>query len=81
MLFSPEKNPRVSELKSVFEGMDFWEVPSLADILDDKEGEGLNHYPLSKTYEEIEDEVAFIIHSSGTTGKQQQAKPPFSSPC
>lgn len=67
MLFSQERNPRVSELKVIFQGMNFWQVPSMADILDDEEG--LNHYPLSKTYEEIEDEVAFMIHSSGTTGK------------
>ena len=76
MLFSQERNPRVSELKGIFQGMNFWQVPSMADILDDEEG--LNHYPLSKTYEEIEDEVAFMIHSSGTTGKEQAKISSFS---
>ena len=68
MLFSQEKTQKISELVPVCPEMDFLEVPSFTDILDD-EG-GLNHYPLEKTCEEIEDEVAFMIHSSGTTGKQ-----------
>lgn len=68
MLFSQEKAHKISELVPVLPEMNFLEVPSFIDSLDD-EG-GLNHYPLEKTYEEIEDEVAFMIHSSGTTGKQ-----------
>lgn len=67
MLFSQEKKHKISELRPVLPAMDFLEVPSFMDILGDEEG--LNHYPLEKTYDEIEDEVAFIIHSSGTTGK------------
>lgn len=69
MLFSQEKTHKISELVPVLPQMNFLGVPSFTDILDD-EG-GLNYYPLEKTYEEIEDEVAFMIHSSGTTGKQK----------
>lgn len=68
MLFSREKTHKISELVPVLPEMNFLGVPSFTDILDDKGG--LNYYPLEKTYEEIEDEVAFMIHSSGTTGKQ-----------
>lgn len=46
--------------------MKFQEVPSVADILNN--GSGTNHFEFSQTYDEVVDKIAFIIHSSGTTG-------------
>ena len=68
MLFSEERKHNISELTPVLPEMSFLEVPSFACMLDD-EG-GLKHHSLEKKYGEIEDEVAFMIHSSGTTGEQ-----------
>ena len=66
MLFSREKSRRVSEIKAFSPGRRFFEVPTTSDLLD---GDlGLRHYPFTKTFAEAEDEVAFIIHSPGTTG-------------
>jgi len=65
MLFSHERSSRVSELKSSI-AIDSIKVLSITEILEDTHG--LDHYPFEKTFDEIEDKVAFIIHSSGTTG-------------
>jgi aryl carrier-like protein len=45
------------------------EIPPLADLLHSK---GFP-YPFNKTYQDAEDEVAIIIHSSGTTGMPKPA--------
>lgn len=52
------------------------EVPSIIDILEDVRG--LDQYCFEKSYEEIEDEIAFMIHSSGTTGMERTAKYSYS---
>ncbi|KAJ5945718.1 NRPS-like enzyme [Penicillium verhagenii] len=65
MLFSHEKLQRVLEINECVT-IDPVEVPGVTEIFDDICG--LDHYPFEKTFEEIEDQVAFMIHSSGTTG-------------
>ncbi|KAJ5897984.1 hypothetical protein N7504_008272 [Penicillium tannophilum] len=64
-LFSHEKLHRVLELKK-YMALNSVEVPSIDDILGDSRG--LEQYCFEKSYGEIEDEIAFMIHSSGTTG-------------
>jgi phenylacetate-coenzyme A ligase PaaK-like adenylate-forming protein len=53
-------------MKSFLKGTEFHEVPGTEDIINSI---GSEPYPFSKTFAEAEDNVAFIIHSSGTTGK------------
>ncbi|KAJ5636075.1 NRPS-like enzyme [Penicillium longicatenatum] len=65
LLFSHEKLHRILELKECM-ALNTVEVPSVIEILDDVRG--LDHYLFEKSYGEIEDENAFMIHSSGTTG-------------
>ncbi|PYI36626.1 NRPS-like enzyme [Aspergillus indologenus CBS 114.80] len=66
LLFSREKSPIASRLRTLDWKMQFQEVPSVADILGN--GSGTSHFEFSKTYDEVVDQIAFIIHSSGTTG-------------
>jgi hypothetical protein len=70
-LFSHEKIHRVLELKK-YMALHTVEVPSITNILEDIRG--LDQYLFEKSYGEIEDEVAFMIHSSGTTGMGLTAK-------
>jgi hypothetical protein len=67
-LFSHEKLHRILELKECM-ALNTVEVPNVIEILDDVRG--LDHYLFEKSYGEIEDEIAFMIHSSGTTGMNQ----------
>ncbi|RAH64512.1 putative NRPS-like enzyme [Aspergillus aculeatinus CBS 121060] len=66
LLFSQEKLKIASRLRTLDWKMKFQEVPSVADILNN--GSGTNHFEFSQTYDEVVDKIAFIIHSSGTTG-------------
>lgn len=54
----------MAQIKSLQPGLNTTELPSLGEML---EGEAA-HYPFAKTFNELEDVTAFIIHSSGTTG-------------
>lgn len=54
----------MAQIKSLRPGLDTIELPSLGEML---EGEAV-HYQFAKTFNELEDVTAFIIHSSGTTG-------------
>lgn len=47
--------------------MHFAAIPTLPQIMDDSRG--AESYPFTKTFAEAQDEVALIIHSSGTTGR------------
>lgn len=71
-LFSHEKLHRVLELKK-YMALNSVEVPSIDGILGDSRG--LEQYCFEKSYGEIEDEIAFMIHSSGTTGMELTATP------
>ncbi|KAJ5408352.1 hypothetical protein N7509_002235 [Penicillium cosmopolitanum] len=63
---SEERSARVSEIHAVHPGLETFNIPSLKTLLSDKTDD--RHYPFTKAYAEVEDNTAFIIHSSGTTG-------------
>lgn len=63
---SPERHGRVLEIQSFTPGIEVFELPSLKTML--AEGD-FGSYPFPKTFAEAEDDVALIIHSSGTTGR------------
>ncbi|PYH43451.1 NRPS-like enzyme [Aspergillus saccharolyticus JOP 1030-1] len=62
--YTPDKQRRVSEIQAVHPSTKPFEVPSLTEFLESES----SPYPFEKTFNEAEDEVAIIIHSSGTTG-------------
>ncbi|KAL4938764.1 hypothetical protein BDV06DRAFT_231536 [Aspergillus oleicola] len=63
--YTKEKQRRVSEIQGFRQSTAFFEVPPVEDILATY---GSLHYPWNREYTECEDDVALIIHSSGTTG-------------
>ncbi|KAL4879373.1 NRPS-like enzyme [Aspergillus karnatakaensis] len=66
MVYSRETKRRTMEIKAFRPETLYIEVPSTTELLDTA-NEG-KHYTFTKTFEELEDEIVFIIHSSGTTG-------------
>ncbi|KAK5796746.1 hypothetical protein VI817_006030 [Penicillium citrinum] len=64
--FTEERKARVTEIEAIHQNLDTFHIPSLTSLLGDKSG--LRPYPYAKSYPEVEDDVVFIIHSSGTTG-------------
>ena len=64
--YSHDKEREISEMKNFLKDTGFYEVPATADILNCSNVP--EPYPVTKTFAEAEDDVAFIIHSSGTTG-------------
>ncbi|RAK78914.1 NRPS-like enzyme [Aspergillus fijiensis CBS 313.89] len=62
--YTPDKQRRVSEIQTAQPETQLFEVPSLSEFLESES----SPYPFEKSYQEAEDEVAIIIHSSGTTG-------------
>lgn len=62
--YTPDKQRRVSEIQALRPDTVFHEVPSIAELF----STSAQPYPYTKTYQEAEDDVAIIIHSSGTTG-------------
>lgn len=64
LAYSAERKQRALEIKDLRPDLDAFEIPSLTEMLE-------NHtafYPFPKSFEEVENDTAFIIHSSGTTG-------------
>ncbi|KAF7586115.1 hypothetical protein BBP40_009428 [Aspergillus hancockii] len=66
LFYSHETERKISEMKIFLKETGFYEVPGTADIMNNSSG--WDPYPSGKTFAEAEDGVAFIIHSSGTTG-------------
>ncbi|PGH06213.1 hypothetical protein AJ79_06601 [Helicocarpus griseus UAMH5409] len=65
-VYSVERERQVNELRGVDSNLEAWAIPDLWDVFS---GEEVPPYPLEKKQpKEVEDEVAAIIHSSGTTG-------------
>ncbi|KAJ5670286.1 acetyl-CoA synthetase-like protein [Penicillium maclennaniae] len=64
--FSEERSSRVFEIQGLCSGLEIFQMPSLQKMLEDETG--LRHYPFTRSYQDAEDDVACIIHSSGTTG-------------
>ena len=67
LVYTAERSQKALELQNLRPGLDVKELPTLAKMLESQ----ISFYPFSKTYEEIENDTAFIIHSSGTTGRNQ----------
>jgi acyl-coenzyme A synthetase/AMP-(fatty) acid ligase len=64
IVYSSERKTRVLDLRRLRPDIQFIEIPSLSDMM---AGETIA-YPYETTFEEQENKVSFIIHSSGTTG-------------
>ncbi|KAJ5298611.1 arsenate reductase (Arc2) [Penicillium atrosanguineum] len=64
--FSEERSPRVLEIKGLCSGLEIFRVPPLKTLFGDETG--LRHYPFTVSYQDAEDDIVCIIHSSGTTG-------------
>ncbi|KAI9932541.1 hypothetical protein ASPWEDRAFT_144517 [Aspergillus wentii DTO 134E9] len=62
-LYGAERRQKMSELGALRPDMKMLEIPSLSDMLI-----GSDVFPYDAVYEKVEDDVLFIIHSSGTTG-------------
>ncbi|PYH42518.1 putative NRPS-like enzyme [Aspergillus saccharolyticus JOP 1030-1] len=67
LLFSSEKSQIASRLQSLTWKLLLLEVPSVTHIFSKPSG-GNKRFEFSKTYDEMVDKIAFMIHSSGTTG-------------
>ncbi|KAJ9237119.1 putative nonribosomal peptide synthetase [Paecilomyces variotii] len=64
LVYGAERQQKMLDLKNAIPGLQALEVPSLQEML----AGNATVYPFRKTYEEAENEVCYIIHSSGTTG-------------
>ncbi|PWY92969.1 acetyl-CoA synthetase-like protein [Aspergillus sclerotioniger CBS 115572] len=64
--YSEERERKAIELQQLRPELDLFQLPSLDAILESEEG--LRSYPFTQSYEEAEDEVFLIVHSSGSTG-------------
>ncbi|OJJ56735.1 hypothetical protein ASPSYDRAFT_1182446 [Aspergillus sydowii CBS 593.65] len=63
-LYTPEFRGKVQGLRVHYPKMNIFEIPSLDSML---AGEA-QHYPYTKSFEEEEDQVSVVMHTSGTTG-------------
>jgi hypothetical protein len=54
----------MQEIKKEMPELRTWQLPSISEMLEAEH----KPYPYAKTYAEVEDETAVIIHSSGSTG-------------
>ncbi|OJJ69834.1 hypothetical protein ASPBRDRAFT_45119 [Aspergillus brasiliensis CBS 101740] len=64
--YSAERERKATELKQLRPELEIFEIPALDAILNREEGP--RFYPFTQSYEEAEDEVFLIVHSSGSTG-------------
>lgn len=65
VVFSPERQIDVTNIKEETAYMKTWEIPPLWELLHGK----ADPFLFSKTFENVKDEPAIIIHSSGSTGQ------------
>lgn len=65
LVYSPEKRHISEDICSAAPHVSSVGVLSFADMMS---GE-VSTYPFSSTFEEVKNKVAFIAHSSGTTGR------------
>lgn len=64
MAYSSERRWNAEEIEAVEPNISSEEIPSLEEMLSHETTE----YPFEKVFDEVRDDVAFIAHSSGTTG-------------
>ncbi len=63
-LYTPEFKGKVQALRVQYPKMNIFEIPSLDSML----AGDAQHYPYTKSFEEEEDQVSVVMHTSGTTG-------------
>ncbi|KAJ5524162.1 NRPS-like enzyme [Penicillium frequentans] len=68
-IYTPDKQRRVSEIQAAHASTEVFEIPSLKELLESN----ASPYPFEKSFRMAENEVAIIIHSSGTTGMPKPA--------
>ncbi|PWY68472.1 acetyl-CoA synthetase-like protein [Aspergillus heteromorphus CBS 117.55] len=66
LLFSQEKSQIASRIKALSGKMRTHEVPSVTDTFGHRSG--TKRFDFARTYDEMVNKIAFMIHSSGTTG-------------
>ncbi|GAQ47677.1 acetyl-CoA synthetase-like protein [Aspergillus tubingensis] len=64
--YTAERERKVTELKQLRPELNIVKLPALDAILEGEEGS--RFFPFTQSYEEAEDEVFLIVHSSGSTG-------------
>ncbi|EFR05300.1 ochratoxin A non-ribosomal peptide synthetase [Nannizzia gypsea CBS 118893] len=62
--YSAERKQKVDEIQALSPGLHTVQIPSLDEMF---EGDS-SPYPFSKNFDDVKNEIAFIGHSSGTTG-------------
>jgi beta-xylosidase len=65
LCYSSEKKQNADEICAAAPHVASVEIPSFADMI----AQEVSLYPFTGTIEEVKNKVAFIAHSSGTTGK------------
>ena len=65
-VYTTERSQKANELHQLRPSLDMYELPTVAEMM----GTGFAPYPFPKTFDEVKDNTAFIIHSSGTTGME-----------
>ncbi|KAL2009196.1 hypothetical protein VTN00DRAFT_7390 [Thermoascus crustaceus] len=66
LITADEQIEKAKELVAVRPELEIITIPSLEHFMDN---ESTPHYPYTKTWDETKDEIAYIIHTSGTTGR------------
>jgi acyl-CoA synthetase (AMP-forming)/AMP-acid ligase II len=67
--YDTEQQGKTTAIEESRPALKLLRIPPLADLLLSR-----GEYPIRKRFESVEDETAFIIHSSGTTGLYCPAK-------
>lgn len=65
--YSVERKQAVDKIQELFPGLQSVQIPSLYEMFEGNP----SPYPFSKHFDDVKNEVAFIGHSSGTTGKHR----------
>ena len=63
-VYSVERREKALEIKSLRAGLETVQLPSWKEMLESSAAP----FPLNKTFQEMENDTALILHSSGTTG-------------
>jgi len=65
LAYSSERKQKAEEIEECRSNLKSAQIPSLGEML----ASATELYPFTETFDEVKDDVAFIAHSSGTTGK------------
>lgn len=70
IVYGAERKTRVLDLRRLRPDIQFVEIPSLSEMM----AVEIIAYPYETTFEEQENKISFIIHSSGTTGTSENTR-------